>query len=106
MSIKIRATLILSTTLLLPACFSDPEIKAGEEVFNQVCKVCHLPGLNGAPILGNEKMWAPRKDQPLDVLVSHATNGFGLMPAKGGNEDLTEDQIRSAIKYMLSQLED
>ena len=41
-----------------------------------------------------------------DVLVQHASNGYGLMPAKGGNEALTEDQIRAAITYMLSALEE
>jgi len=83
----------------------DPDLALGETTFNNVCKVCHMQAINGAPILGNEKMWASRKDQSLDVLVEHATNGYGLMPAKGGREDLTEQEIRAAIKFMLSKLE-
>lgn len=84
----------------------DPDIALGETIFDASCKVCHMQAINGAPILGNQKMWASRKDQGLDVLVEHATNGYGLMPAKGGSTHLTDKEIRAAIKFMLSKLEE
>lgn len=96
---------LLASSLFVACSKEDPDLALGEATFNEVCKVCHLQAINGAPILGNEKMWASRKDQSLEVLVEHATNGYGLMPAKGGREELTEDQIRAAIKFMLSKLE-
>ncbi len=84
---------------------TDPDLPAGEAIVNQTCKACHAGGLNNAPILGNKKMWEPRAAQGLDTLVEHAINGFELMPAKGGNDTLTDEEIRQAIKYMLSLLE-
>lgn len=84
----------------------DPELERGAQIYGEVCKVCHALGINGAPVYGNQPNWAPRKVQGLDVLVEHASNGYGLMPAKGGRTDLTEDDIRAAIKFMLAALEE
>ncbi len=81
------------------------EISAGEQIFKGTCKVCHAQGINGAPILGNQAMWKERANQGIDTLVKHAMNGYGLMPAKGGNEALTEAEIREAVNFMLSKLE-
>lgn len=97
---------LLASLVLLNAC-SDPEPlkpSAGELVYTKTCKVCHAQGLNGAPILGNKKMWNKRAQQDVGDLVAHATNGFGLMPAKGGNEQLTDEDIKAAVEFMLSKL--
>lgn len=83
---------------------ATPETEAGKALVKQNCFVCHAQGLNGAPIIGNLKMWGPRKEQGIEVLVEHAFNGYGLMPARGGNEGLSKDEIRLAVSYMLSQL--
>lgn len=104
---KIKLLLVSLSFLFVTACSStDPDLKKGEEIYTTVCKVCHAQGINGAPVFGNEKNWAPRKAQGLDVLVEHASNGFGLMPAKGGRTELTDDDIRAAVKYMLSALDE
>lgn len=75
----------------------------GAAVYVKNCKVCHAQGLNGAPILANKAMWAPRIGQGEDTLVLHAMHGFGLMPANLGRNDLTEKTIRQAVQYMLEQ---
>ena len=98
--------LVLTTVIVafLSGC-SDPELELGEQIYTGTCKACHAGGINGAPILGNNKMWAKRVPQGIPVLVEHASNGYGLMPAKGGNISLTEPEITAAIKFMLSRLE-
>ena len=102
----LKVLLAITAAVSLGACSkADPDIAAGELVFNQTCKVCHASGINGAPIVGNKKMWAERAQQELDILVSHAAEGYGLMPARGGNESLSDEQIRQAVKYLLSRLE-
>ncbi len=68
------------------------------------CKVCHAQGINGAPIIGNKKMWGPRLEKDIDTLANNAASGIGLMPAKGGKTDLTDKQIRQAVAYMLEQV--
>lgn len=104
----IKLIQVSAVGILISACTSEEDklVAAGEAIYTANCKVCHAQGINGAPVLGNNKNWAPRKEQGIDVLVEHATNGFGLMPAKGGKTDLTEEDIRAAITFMLSKLED
>ncbi len=94
----------LCVCLLLACSGKDPDLARGELIYTNACKVCHAQGINGAPVLGNKNNWASRKDQGLEVLVEHASGGFGLMPAKGGRTELSEDEIRFAVKYMLSTL--
>ncbi len=83
---------------------SAPENSVGQQVFQGTCKVCHAGGINGAPIFGNKKMWEKRLPQGIDTLVSHAINGYGLMPAKGGNTSLTDEQISHAVNYMVQHV--
>ena len=90
--------------IALAGCETGPDHSRGIEIVNGTCKVCHAQGINGAPIIGNIKMWGPRAEQGLPTLIEHASNGYGLMPAKGGNQDLTKEDISAAIQYMLSRL--
>ncbi len=106
---KHKQYMIAGTLLALSACSSDPELKQGSahpgaEIVKANCKVCHAQGINGAPIIGNQKMWQKRTAQGTEVLVEHAINGFGLMPAKGGKTHLSDAEIGLAVEYMLSQL--
>ena len=79
----------------------------GEETYKAICGVCHGAGIGGAPKLGDAAAWAPRKAQGTDLLYKHALEGFtgkaGVMPAKGGRPDLTEDLVRQAVDYMVAQ---
>ena len=74
----------------------------GELIVNANCVVCHSQGINGAPIIGNKKMWAPRLGQGVPTLVEHAINGYELMPAKGGKTHLSDAQIELAVNHMVS----
>ncbi|NIB44247.1 cytochrome c5 family protein [Pseudomaricurvus alkylphenolicus] len=81
---------------------AEQQHKAAELLYKQNCKVCHAQGINGAPIVGNKKMWADRLPQGVDVLVKHAVEGYGLMPAKGGKDHLTEAEIRQIVEYYVA----
>jgi len=104
----VKTSFVLFVSVGLFAC-SDSEqqaqLLAGEELVKKNCKVCHAQGLNGAPIIGNSKMWAPRITKGRETLVANAINGVGLMPAKGGKTQLTDEEIDLAVGYFLSQLE-
>ncbi len=80
------------------------EVHPGEAVYKANCKVCHAQGINGAPIAGNTAMWSKRLGSTEQQLVDHATEGFGLMPANLGRNDLDREQIALAVSYMLSLL--
>ena len=79
----------------------------GKAVFDGLCTACHsVPGI-GAPVLGNAEEWAPRIAQGIDTLYNHAINGFTgaqgfMMPAKGGNPALSDEEVKAAVDYMVS----
>ncbi|MCM2680087.1 c-type cytochrome [Echinimonas agarilytica] len=101
-----KSIIVSAFTLWLCACSEEPpEPSQGELIVKGTCKVCHAQGINGAPIIGNKKMWGPRLGQGIPVLVEHASNGYGLMPAKGGNDALTKEEITAAVEYMVSQVQ-
>lgn len=77
-----------------------------ETVFQQGCVACHGAGIAGAPKLGDKAAWAPRIAQGKDVLYQHALQGFqgknGVMPAKGGRADFTDQSVMNAVDYMVA----
>jgi len=87
----------------ISACSEKPDV--GEQIVNSVCVACHAQALNGAPIIGNKKMWSKRLPQGEDLLIEHAINGYELMPAKGGRSDLSDEDIAAAVRYMMSQVQ-
>jgi cytochrome c5 len=86
---------------------SDPLLEAGRVVWKGTCIRCHGTGLGEAPLIGRRDLWAPRLEQGLDVLVDHALGGFygdvGEMPARGGNADLSDEDVRAAVHFMASR---
>jgi caa(3)-type oxidase subunit IV len=75
----------------------------GQRVYQAVCSACHGGGLMGAPQVGDKAAWQPHAEHGMDVLVSHALNGYGAVPPKGGLPELTEQDVRNAIGYMLRE---
>lgn len=80
----------------------------GDEVYNKgSCAGCHTAGVAGAPTLSPAGMGARAAAQGIDLLVQRAIQGFagsvGVMPAKGGNPALTDEQVRAAVQYMVDQ---
>jgi cytochrome c5 len=79
----------------------------GEEVYRAVCTVCHGPGIAGAPKSGDRAAWAPRIAQGNEILYKHSIEGFqgsaGVMPARGGRADLTDELVKEAVDYMVAQ---
>lgn len=83
-------------------------VMTGPQVYNAACIVCHQPpGTGGAPPVGDLAAWAPRIAQGTDTLYMHAIEGFqgeaGFMPPKGGRVDLSDDEIKAAVDYLVEQ---
>ncbi len=74
-----------------------------EQIYGSVCAACHDAGVLQAPKTGAQEDWEPRFAQGLDTLVTHAVNGINAMPAKGGNPNLSDEDIRKTIVYMLEK---
>ena len=82
-----------------------PMPKDGHEAFESACKACHGEGIAGAPKVGDKAAWGPRIAQGKATLYQHAINGFnakGVMPAKGGRADFSDELVKSAVDYMVA----
>ena len=88
-----------------PASDADVDLTRGKSVYDGACFACHATGAVGAPRLGDAAAWGPRIDQGMDTLLMHAMNGKGAMPPRGGRMDLSKDDIKSAIAYMVSKVQ-
>ena len=85
---------------------TDPILLAGQTIYQNECALCHDEGEEGAPRLSKKSQWTKRSAKGLDTLIKHAINGFdgrdGEMPARGGTESLTDEEVTNAVKYMLA----
>ncbi|MGH8476278.1 MAG: c-type cytochrome [Methylococcales bacterium] len=55
--------------VLASNCSSDKSLEAGQRIFEQNCMACHQQGVNGAPMIGNKKLWANRVLQGEATLI-------------------------------------
>jgi cytochrome c5 len=80
----------------------------GKEIFGQLCHTCHETGAGGAPKISDKAAWASRVAQGVETLDKHAIEGFtgksGMMPAKGGNPALTDEQVKATVSWMVDQV--
>jgi len=79
----------------------------GSVVFNNLCTGCHTSGAGGAPKLDAAGIGARAAAQGVDQLVHKAITGFtgtvGVMPPKGGNPALSDDQVKATVEWMVAQ---
>ena len=77
----------------------------GEQIVTSVCAACHATGVMQSPKLGNAGDWAPRIEKGIETLYTNAINGINMMPARGGRADLTDDEVKAAVDYMISEVQ-
>jgi len=87
--------------------FPDPRLKQGRAVWLGTCEACHANDVAGAPLVTSKAAWAPRLAKGRDALYRSALGGLTgpkgtQMPPRGGNDKLTDDQVRAAVEYMIA----
>lgn len=80
------------------------EARSGAEVYDMVCHVCHSTGVLNSPRLGDAPAWSARLAKGKEALYASSINGLNQMPPKGGRPDLSDDEIRLAVDYMLERM--
>ena len=77
---------------------------AGRKTYMAACSACHMVGVANAPKLGDTAAWSKRMEQGLEALYNSGINGKGqLMPGKGGNASLSDDDVKAAVRFMLKE---
>ncbi len=78
----------------------------GAGIYRKTCGLCHGTGAGGAPMLGDKSLWEKRIAQGKDILYKHAISGYtgsaGMMPPKGGNASLKDEEIKAVVDYMVA----
>lgn len=78
----------------------------GQVVYDGLCAACHKSGSGGAPTLAGGQFHA-RLSKGEDTLIKHAIEGFtgaaGVMPPRGGNPSVSDEQIKATVEWMLAQ---
>lgn len=105
--------LSVAFTLTLAACGQTgqdnaPQLEAespwlaGKQAYEEICAGCHEEGFDDAPRTGDREAWDGRSWLWSAVLFEHAKDGYGKMPAKGGDASLDEATVTKAAEYMLT----
>ena len=79
----------------------------GERIYSGLCVTCHSGNIPNIPRVGDRAEWAPRIAQGKPLLYERAIVGFigtqGVMPARGGNPALTDEEVKAAVDYMIEE---
>lgn len=76
---------------------------SGEKISQVNCILCHGAGVMGAPKIGDAAQWEARIAQGKVKLIDHAIKGINMMPAKGGNAALSDEEVAAAVIWMANQ---
>ena len=96
--------------LMLAACSEtkEPTYEVSPATLAQyanTCAGCHGEGAGGAPKTGDTDDWKQRVAKGMNKVRENAILGFegatGIMPAKGGYADLSEEEVNAITDYMV-----
>jgi c(7)-type cytochrome triheme protein len=91
---------------LIACCWAfAASAQQGKAVYDKSCAMCHAAGVAGAPKFGNAADWSPRIARGAAALYSSALNGTPKgMPARGGNAELKDPEVKAAVDYMMASV--
>ena len=96
-----KVTSIIIAGVLLGV--SGSVLADGQKTYQTRCQACHASGAAGAPKFGDKAAWAPRIATGIDAMLAVAIKGKGAMPPKGACASCSDDDLKAAIEYMVSQ---
>jgi len=95
---------IVSVSIATVALFGMmSSAQADVRTYRTACAACHMSGAAGAPKTGDKAAWKARIAAGMDTMVTNAIKGKGAMPPKGGRPNLTDEQIKAVVAYMVDE---
>ncbi|HSW14209.1 MAG TPA: c-type cytochrome [Solimonas sp.] len=106
--IKPAGTVVTDPNVLMAMQAANKPARAaytGDEVLTKVCGACHDSGVLNAPKTSDKAAWSARKGAAggLDGLVKSAIAGKAQMPPRGGDADLSDDEVKAAVEALLKK---
>lgn len=114
MAVAAAAMLVLASAAASPAGaaqkfpeFADAHLKHARAIRLGTCEACHANDVAGAPLVTNRAAWTPRVAKGRNALYRSALGGLigpkgTQMPPRGGNDKLTDSEVKAAVDYMLA----
>ncbi len=90
--------------------FADQDLTQGRGIWMHTCRACHLMGVGGAPAVTDFAQWDGRLPKGRDSLAANVISGIQgedgayRMPPRGGNDRLTDAQIKLAVNYKIAAI--
>jgi mono/diheme cytochrome c family protein len=100
-------TAFLQSSNFLPPTLAAATVSSGlsgQEIYSTTCIACH--GADGKGAFPGVPDFKERLSQSDDILIQHITEGFQTpgspmaMPARGGNPDYTDQDLRETLSYI------
>ncbi len=86
--------------------FEGLDLEQGRFIWLGTCENCHAYGIADSPNPLKPKDWEKRVEQDIKVLYTRAIEGYfgpddSMMPPKGGNDSLSDEEVKAAVDYMI-----
>ena len=100
-------TAFLQSSNFLPSAVAPATMSSGlsgQEIYSQTCIACH--GADGKGAMPGVPNFKERLSKSDDILFKHITEGFQTpgspmaMPARGGNPNYTNQDLRETLSYI------
>ena len=105
-----RKIIFTATSFAALLCSSSIMAADGKAVYDTYCMACHAMGVAGAPKYGDADAWSARIAKGKAALYESSLNGYqgeaGIMPAKGGFTNLSDEEVKAAVDHMVAAASD
>lgn len=98
-----HAMIVMTALAVLAGTAQLASAADGKAVYDKSCASCHNKGLMGSPKLGDKAKWEPLIKTGQAAMEESVTKGKGKMKPKAGKEDLSADDIKASVEYMIKQ---
>ena len=97
------SSMLFTLVIISSSTVALAEERSGDRIFNSYCIACHISGVANAPKIGSAADWLPHVEKGMDAMMRSAINGIGAMPPRGMCSNCSDDEIQSAIQYMIDK---
>lgn len=73
------------------------------ENYATYCSACHANKAIGAPVLGDKDTWAEVMEKGIEEVYTNGIDGINAMPPKGTAMNLSDDDFKKIIDYIISE---
>lgn len=81
----------------------DADLSSGQAVYERVCSACHDTGVAGAIKMSDKATWREHIHHGVDHMVESVIKGKGAMPARGGDPNLSDQEVEAAVHYIVEK---